>query len=177
MAVTVEGGELVGIAPAILQVGIVERHKFVLVAVVPSQSATGRMYPKLAIDVFDYHLIFARIDYFIAIYTMKDKVAGRVGRRVEMHDTRLVGSYPQLAVSVDVDVVNRIVAQRLAIGCGDVLCFVERQRNEEEAIGGGACYEASRWVTTQELDGGTGVELVGLHFTIALADMQDLAVS
>ena len=76
LAVTVEGGELVGIAPAILQVGIVEWHEFVLVAVVPCQSAPGGMYPKLAIDVFDYHLVFTRIDNLVAIDIVKDKVTG-----------------------------------------------------------------------------------------------------
>ena len=135
------------------------------------------MYPKLAIDVFGNHLVFARIDNLVAIDIVEDKVTGRVGHGVEMYDTRLVGAYPQLAQSVDVDVVNGIVAQRLAIGYRDVPCFVERQRNEEETIGGRAGYEASRGVTTQELDGGTGLELEGLHFTIALADMENNAVS
>ena len=177
MAVTVEGGELVGIAPAILKVGIVEWNEFVLVAVVPCQSTTGGMNPKLAIDVFDNHLVFTRIDNLVAIDTVNDKVACRIGSRVEMHDTRLIGAYPQLAQSVDVDVVNGIVAQCLAIGCRDVSCFVERQGNEEEAIGSRAGYEAARGVMAQELDGGTGIELMGLHLTIALVDIQDNAVS
>ena len=111
------------------------------------------MYPELAIDVFDNHLVFTRIDNLVAIDTVNDEVACRIGRRVEMHDTRLIGAYPQLAQSVDVDVVNGIVAQCLAVGCCNVPCFVERQRNEEETIGGCAGYEATRGVLAQELDG------------------------